>query len=168
MAMLKVLNGKGKYHDLGAREDVANYMFNSSKMLSGYRGGIAVTEDFLGSMNQIATKFDKTTGVQLRHFVLSFTPDELNDPEEVNKIACHITRFIGKDYQAVFSVHENTENLHIHFMFNAISYRDGHRYRGTKKEYYDLINFIKSALRQYYGLNLMTVSNQSDRDIQGK
>lgn len=168
MATLKVINKKGKYHDIGAREDIANYIFNPRKMFSNYHGGIMVIkDDVAGSMNQIAIKFNKTTGVQLRHFVLSFTPDELDDPEEANEIACQITQFIGQEYQTIFAVHENTENLHIHFMFHAISYRDGHRYRGTKKEYYDLINFVKALLGQYYGLILKTVPNRSGVDIQG-
>ena len=166
MATLKVLNGKGKYHDLGAREDVARYICNPSKSHSGLMGGIGVTEDIVESMNAVAARFQKTKGVQLRHFVLSFSPDELDCPECAFDFACHIAQFIGQDYQVVFAVHENTTNLHIHFMFNAISYRDGHRYSGKKKEYYDLVNFAKAGLKQFYGLNLITVSNRSDEDIQ--
>lgn len=166
MAMLKVLNKKGKYHDLDAREDLVRYIFNPLKTQSGFRGGIIVGQDIIGSMNDVAIKFNKVNGVQLRHFILSFTPDELDDPEKANEIACQIIQFIGQEYQTIFAVHENAENLHIHFMFNSVSYRDGHRYRGTKKEYYDLVNFVNGFLKQYYGLYLITASSLSDVDIQ--
>lgn len=166
MAMLKVLNGKGKYHDLGAREDVAHYICNPLKVESGFMGGIGVTEDIVGSMDDIAVKFNKVKGVQLRHFVLSFLPDELDCPEDVFEVACEIASFISREYQVVFAVHEDTENLHVHFMFHAVSYRDGHRYLGTKREYYDLLNYVNEILK-FYKLKLMTVSNRSDVDIQG-
>ena len=166
MATLKVLNGKGKYHDLEARETVARYICNPLKAHSGLMGGIGVTEDIVGSMNEIAAKFQKVNGVQLRHIILSFPPDELDCPEDVFDIACHIAQFIAQDYQVIFAVHENTTNLHVHFMFNAISYRDGHRYSGKRKEYYDLINFAKAGLKQSYGIDLITVSNRSAEDIQ--
>ena len=92
MATLKVLNGKGKYHDLGARADVAHYICNPLKAESGFTGGFGVTRDIVGSMDDVAIRFNKVNGVQLRHFVLSFTPDEIDDPEEVNEIAHHITQ----------------------------------------------------------------------------
>ena len=166
MATLKVLNGKGKYHDLGAREDVARYICNPLKSSSGLIGGVGVTEDIVESMNDVAARFQKTNGVQLRHFVLSFSPDELDCPKCVFDFACYVAEFIGQEYQVIFAVHENTANLHIHFMFNSISYRDGHRYLGKKKEYYDLVNFVKAELKQLYRINLITVSNRSDEDIQ--
>lgn len=166
MALFKVLNGKGKYHDLKAREDVLRYILNPLKTQSGLRGGVGVTPDIVGSMNDVAVRYDKVNGVQLRHFVLSFPPTELDSPEVVYEIACRIAQFIAQEFQVIFAVHENTENLHIHFMFNSISHRDGHRYQGKKKEYYDLVNFIKSNLKYFYGINLMTVSNCSEMNIQ--
>lgn len=42
MAILKVLNGKGKYHDIGAREVVARYICNLNKAESGLMGGVGV------------------------------------------------------------------------------------------------------------------------------
>ena len=166
MAILKPINQRGKYHDLEAREDLARYIFNPEKMYSGYCGGVGVTEDVVTSMDQVAHKFQKTNGVQLRHFILAFSLQELDDPYVVNEIACRVAQFIGQEYQVVFAVHENTENLHIHFMLNAISHVDGHRYTGSRKEYYHLVNFLTRFLKENYGIKLMTVSCRSDEDIQ--
>lgn len=166
MATLKVLNCAGKYHDIGARENVAGYIFDPIKMLHRLCGGVAVTENFIESMNEVAIRFKKTKGIQLRHFVLSFPPEELDDPEVVYEIACHVARFIGRDYQIVFAVHENTDNLHIHFMQNSVSYTTGHKYSGSKKDYYQLVNFLTEFLKDNYGIHLLTVSCLSDEDIQ--
>lgn len=166
MAMLKILNCAGKYHDIGARENVAGYIFNPVKMVHGFCGGVAVTENFVECMNEVAVRFKKTKGIQLRHFVLSFSPEELDDPEVVYEIACHVARFIGRDYQIVFAVHENTDNLHIHFMQNSVSYTTGHKYNGSKKEYYSFVNFLSELLKFTYGVHLITVSCLSEEDIQ--
>lgn len=166
MAILKPINKRGKYHDLDAREELARYIFNPQKMYSGYCGGVGVTEDVVGSMNEIASRFEKTKGVQLRHMILSFSPEEIDDPEIVNEIACHVAMFIGQEFQVVFAVHENTENLHVHFMQNHISYKDGHRYSGSKKEYYNLVNFLRKLLWEEYRIRLMTASPLSDKDVQ--
>lgn len=169
MATLKTCNKKGKYHDLTARETVVRYINNPYKTIHGFCGGVHVTEnDIADSMEKVAQQFGKTNGVKLRHFVLSFTPDEIDKPEIANAIACQIAMFIGREYQVAFAVHENTENLHIHLVFNSISYVDGHRYYGKKKEYYDLVNFVKHQLYHNYGLYLVTVSALSEVDIQGQ
>ncbi len=167
MAILKALNQKGHYHDSDARNIVIKYILNPFKACSGYYGGVYVDpEDIAGSMNNIAIRFNKNTGVQLRHYVLAFTPQEMDDIDIVYDIACNIARFIGREYQVVFAIHENTTNLHIHFVFNAISYIDGHRYYGKRKEYYDLINYLTELLHYNYGLILQTVSSKSAIDIQ--
>ena len=164
--MLKVLNCAGKYHDIGARELLAGYIYDPLKMDHGLCGGIAVTENFVESMNEVAIRFKKTKGVQLRHFVLAFLSEEIDDPEAVYEIACHVADFIGRDYQIVFAVHENTDNLHIHFMQNSVSYTTGHKYSGSKKDYYQFVNFLTEFLKDNYGIRLLTVSCLSDVDIQ--
>ena len=60
-------------------------------------------------------------------------------------------RYLGKEYQAIYAVHENTESLHIHIVMNSVSYIDGHRYRGTKAEHYEFMDFLRNVLI-YYGI----------------
>ena len=166
MAVMKTINRRGKYRDPGAREDIARYILAPLKVQSGFMAGVGITEDIVGSMNEVAEKFGKTNGVQLRHFIIAFDPDEIAEPSEAYEIGCQIACFLGQQYQLVFAVHEDTPNLHIHFMLNSISYRDGHRYSGTKKEYYCLINYLGRLLKREYGIILCTVSNRSHIDIQ--
>lgn len=169
MALLKPLNGKDRYHNADAREKLTHYMFNPCKAESGYVGGVHVDpNDIAGSMKRVVDHYhqDKPRTVQLRHFVLAFPPEELDEPAIVCEIAQDIARYIGEDYQTIFSVHEDTQNLHAHIMFNSVSYRDGHRYRGTKKEHYDLLRETKEVLH-CYGINrLITVKARSDIDVQ--
>ena len=57
-------------------------------------------------------------------------------------------------------------NPHFHMMFNSVSYVDRYKYHGDKREYYQLIEQIKSANCLFGISNLRCVSNTSDEDIQ--
>ena len=113
-------------------------------------------------MQRVTEMFDKTNGVQLRHFIISFSPEETRSASIVNDIACMIVPYLGREYQTGFAVHEDTTHLHIHIVCNAISYLDGHRYRGTKKEFYDFICHCNQILRMFRMGNLRYVSNKQN------
>lgn len=166
MSTFKSLNGQNRYFNYDARELVTNYILNPIKSPSGFRGTTGVSPDIVGSMDAVARRFEKEKGVQLRHFVVSYSPHELNDPGDAADIAAGVIEFIGQKYQALYAVHEDTENLHFHVMFNSVSYVDGSRYYGTKKEHYALMNQIK-FLNHLFGINrLEYVSSASAEDIQ--
>lgn len=152
MALFKFLNVKGRYRGDDARTNVAEYILNPYKAKHGYIGGAYVNmesiESIVHSMDKIAQQFGKTNGVQLRHFVLSFLPQETRDPQEVCRIGREIMLFVGQEYQAVFAVHENTANLHIHFVLNSVSHVNGDRYYGTRKDYYIMLNGLNGRWMQ--------------------
>ena len=167
MAIFKQLNGTDRYFDMSARADVIAYVTRPDKAESGFVGGICVDPfDPAESMDQVAAHFNKSTGVQLRHFIISFYPHELDDPEVANEIAQQLILWIGQEYQAVYGVHEDTDLIHIHVVHNSISYIDGHRYYGKKKEYYNLIDYIKALLHQYGIHALEEVSFKSGLNVQ--
>lgn len=161
MAIYKTANCKGKYFDEMAKEDVISYVINDNKMIHNYLGGVQVNEyDIVGSMKQISAHFKKENGVQIRHFIISFEPYELSNPLIVNEIAMHVMRYLGKEYQAIYAVHENTESLHIHIVMNSVSYIDGHRYRGTRAEHYEFMDFLRNVLKHYGITKLQYVSSK--------
>lgn len=158
MAKLKVINRKGKYFDSDAKSDVSNYILNPDKTCC--YGGIAVDRTCPAeSMELISELFGKTRGVQLRHYVLSFSPEEVRGPEIINQIAQQIANYIGLEYQVIYGVHYKKENPHIHFMFNSVSYLDGHRFYGTHKEFYRQKDAMRAILREHriFQLNYIPV-----------
>lgn len=150
MAVLGSLNGEGKYKNEDAKELVAEYILDSRKTISGYIGGYAISPECPAqSMMLISEQFKKSHGVQLRHFVLAFSPYELTDPAIANEIGIRIAQLIGREYQVLYAVHENCDHLHIHIMANSVSYIDGHRYSGKHEEYSALKKGIHNILRDY-------------------
>ena len=160
MAIFKTANGKGKYYDAESKEQVLKYVLNPYKMTHGYYGAYGVdTCDIVGSMNEVSKRFGKTEGVQLRHFILSFDDREVLSFKVVNEIAMKIAYRLGKEFQLIYAVHETQEHPHIHFVMNSVSYVDGHRYYGTKKEHHAMMDSIRRVLREYCIKELKYVSN---------
>ena len=178
MPMLKIMNAKGKYYNSDARELLARYILNPQKSPSCLYGGMdienrldiesrdIVISSVVAQMDEVARYFHKDYGVQLRHFVVSYKPNDTNEPEIVGYIACCVAEWLSERYKTIYAVHENTDNLHFHVMFNSVSYVDGYKYHGDKREYYQLIEQIKSANRLFGISNLRCVSNTSYEDIQ--
>ena len=163
MAILKTANKKGKYYDDKAKEDVAAYILNPFKMSHNYCGGVAVEfPNIAESMQRVSERFGKTSGVQIRHFILSFYPNELSDATVADEISKRIVQHLGREYQTIYGVHEDAEHLHIHIAMNSVSYVDGHRYYGTRAEFNAFRAFLKNLLYNYGIYRLDYVSNSGE------
>ena len=68
------------------------------------------------------------------HYVLSFD-GTVKDPKKVYEIGLEIMDEFFDEYQTVFAVHEDTDNLHIHFGFNSVSYVTGKKWCLKNKEF---------------------------------
>lgn len=161
MAILKYFNG-GHYHDANSRQDVINYILRPDKTPDGYIGYIGVNpHDICGSMQHTAAEANKDSGVRIRHMALNFSPAELTDPAIADEIGQSVMKYIGKDFQTVYAVHQDTEHLNIHFVFNAVSYIDGHRYKGRKNEYRPCEKHIRDILSDYGIFKFSSCSRQA-------
>ena len=116
---------------------MTSYIFDSRSAAYIGGAGIASADTAAEEMQQTAIKFGKNKGKRLRHSVLSFTDKEGVSPEQANQYAQKIIQYYEPEYQIAYSVHDSTDNVHIHFVMNRVSYVDGHRYQGKKKDYYD-------------------------------
>lgn len=160
MAIFKTANGTGKYRDLRSRSDLISYITNPQKAPNHVFYAMVDPSDPVGHMNRIATQFGKTDGVQARHFVFSFLPTEVNSPSVASCIAQDIALYFGQEYQTVAAVHEDKAHLHIHVITNSISYVDGHRYYGKKREHYQTMKQVRHILRRY-GIDRLTYVSAS-------
>lgn len=149
MAILKTANTKGKYYESHAKEDVIRYILNPFKART-YCGAYGVdTNNPAQSMEMKSAQFGKSHGVQLRHFIVSFYPDEVNSPMTANEIAQQFVAFFANEYQVVYAIHEDKPHLHIHIVINSVSYVDGHRYYGTRAEFKSMQKYMQEVLRRY-------------------
>ena len=126
MATVKFLNAAGKYDDSAARDDVIRYITQKAKTPSGYIGACGVDLPYaVQQMQDVAESFKKDNKVRIRHFVVSFYRNEVIDSYKASMIASMIAGEIGRVYQCVYAVHEDTYHLHLHFVFNPVSFVNG-------------------------------------------
>ena len=113
MATIKFLNAAGKYDDAAARDDVIRYITQKVKTPSGYIGACGVDLPYAAQqMQAVAESFKKDNKVRIRHFVVSFYRNEAIDPYKASMIASTIAGEIGRIFQCVYAVHEDTYHLH--------------------------------------------------------
>lgn len=177
MATLKVGNQKGKYFDSNSKEDVIHYILQPHKTIHNFYGtfGISVppgiksrqilSEYIANRMNHISVYFGKSSGVQLHHFIISFSPYELHNPALAYRIAYECAGFFAPEYQVVYAVHEDSHHLHIHIVINSVSYVDGHKYRGSKEEFYELKKTFLQVLNDYGISKLIYIHNKKSNPL---
>ena len=152
MATLKIITPgeQRKYHDSRAYEDLIGYIQNPLKTIHSYIGGIAVNPYHAAyEMQCLTVAYHKDKGGHLRHMVLSFTPAETESPALVHAIAYEVAWYYGQRFQIIWGVHEDKENLHVHFAMNRVSYWNGKKYEGKKDDYYIFLGHVKTVLRSY-------------------
>lgn len=82
---------------------------------------------------KIQQYYGKADKRRIFHFVIAF--QNMNDAGLAKIIAENITDMFFRKYQIYYGVHEDTENLHIHFAVNTVSYVDGRKFHQSKKEF---------------------------------
>ena len=106
-------------------------------------------------------QFGKTDKRQGYHIILSFKEDEV-EPDRAFEIAQKfVAEYLGDAYEAVFVVHDNTDHVHSHVVFNSVSFVDGKKYRYEKGDWAKYIQPITNKLCQEYGLSIIDVEDGS-------
>ncbi len=105
-------------------------------------------------MKNVKKQFFKTGGIECFHGVQSFAEKEVT-PEQAHEIGVKLAEELwGDKYQVVVSTHLNTDNIHNHFVLNAVSFLDGKRFCNTKKDYATMRK-TSDRLCEDYGLSVL-------------
>ena len=86
-------------------------------------------------MKATKRKFGKVDKRQGYHIILSFKEDEVNPDTAFEITRRFVEEYLGKSYEAVYVVHDNTAHVHSHIVFNSVSFMDGKKYRYEKGDW---------------------------------
>lgn len=120
------------YRDPRSVKNTINYATKKQGVQVNYFGGYSVDDrnprQMIYQFNAVKNAFykSKENHRQVRHFILSFGEKDKVSSYEAYLIAHEVASYYSNQFQIVYGVHENTENLHIHFILNTVSYMDGH------------------------------------------
>lgn len=134
------------------------YVINPEKSY-GYVGGNSgiTTEEIFAQFLETKRIWEKTDGRQGYHFVFSFSPDEQVPAELMYEILQEFSEVYLKDaYDCVFTVHQNTEHMHGHLLFNSVNRETGYKYRYERGDWKQVIQPVTDRICMQHGLKPLT------------
>lgn len=165
MAISKILHMKDSGNSFHARhlKRALDYVMNPEKTQRGRLVGAVNCQADMAFEQMMDTKkqFGKTDKRQGYHIILSFKEDEVEPDRAFEIIQKFVAEYLGDAYEAVFVVHDNTDHVHSHIVFNSVSFVDGKKYRYEKGDWAKYIQPITNKLCQEYGLSIIDVEDGS-------
>ena len=163
MAISKILHMKDCGTSFHARhlKRSLDYVMNPEKTQNGRLVGAINCQVDNAFEQMMATKklFGKTDKRQGYHIILSFKEDEVNPDTAFEITSKFVEEYLGKAYEAVYVVHDNTDHIHSHIVFNSVSFLDGKKYRYEKGDWAKYIQPITNKLCEEYGLSIIDVDD---------
>lgn len=165
MAISKILNMKdcgGHFHGKHLKRSL-DYVMNPEKTQNGKLVGAinCQIDTAFEQMKETKRKFGKVDKRQGYHIILSFKENEVNPDTAFEITQRFVEEYLGKSYEAVYVVHDNTAHVHSHIVFNSVSFIDGKKYRYEKGDWAKDIQPITNKLCKEYGLSIIDVDDGS-------
>ena len=152
----------GHFHGKHLKRSL-DYVMNPEKTQDGRLVGAinCQVDSAFEQMKATKRKFGKVDKRQGYHIILSFKEDEVNPDMAFEITRRFVEEYLGKSYEAVYVVHDNTAHVHSHIVFNSVSFVDGKKYRYEKGDWAKYIQPITNQLCQEYGLSIIDVDDGS-------
>ncbi len=161
MAISKILHMKdcgGHFHGKHLKSSL-EYILKPEKTQDGRLVGAinCQVDTAFEQMKETKRLFGKIDKRQGYHLILSFKENEV-DPDTAMEITQKfVQEYLGKEYEAVYAVHDNTEHVHSHIVFNSVSFVSGKKYRYEKGDWARDIQPITNRLCEEYGLSIIDI-----------
>jgi len=120
---------------------------SKNKEKTRYYNGRGLPKDYKMAtkvISKVQKKYGKANKRRLYQLFVSF-PKEIDDANYVKLVAENIANLLFDKHQIYYGVHEDTDNLHIHFAINAVSYVDGRKWHQNKKEFEEMKKEIRKV-----------------------
>jgi hypothetical protein len=117
-------------------------------------------------MKETKEMYGKVDGRQGYHLILSFEEGEVDAPTALEIIGRFAKEYLGNGYEAVYSVHDNTDHVHGHILFNSVNFQTGRKYRYEKGDWAKEIQPITNRLCREFGLSTIEISDDLKKPIE--
>lgn len=114
-------------------------------------------------MKETKQKFGKNDKRQGYHLILSFVEGEVDAHTAFEITRKFVKEYLGSDYEAIYAVHDNTNHIHSHIVYNSVSFRTGKKYRYEKGDWAKDIQPITNRLCEEYGLSTIELEENKER-----
>lgn len=120
-------------------------------------------DDVYGQMRRTKAAFGKLDKRQGYHLIISFVEGEVDAGIAFEIIGKFADEYLGKNFEALYAVHDNTDHIHGHVIFNSVSFRDGRKYRYEKGDWAEKIQPAVNRLCEEYGLSTIDISPDMEK-----
>lgn len=134
-----------------------NYILNPAKTGNGlYTGGVNTTPpSAYADMHSTKLQFDKSEGRLGYHLIQSFSPGEITPLEAMKLGREFINRYLHGHYEVVYSVHTDHDHVHLHFIWNSVSFIDGRKYHAPPGAYLDEMRRLSDEICRERGYSVI-------------
>ena len=112
-----------------------------------------------GQMQATKELFHKTDKRQGYHIIISFEEGEVTPDLAFRIVGEFVDEYLGKEFEAVYVIHDNTAHIHGHILLNSVSFVTGKKYRYEKGDWAKYIQPITHRLCAKYGLSTITIED---------
>ena len=94
--------------------------------------------------------YHKKSGVQLKHFFITFHDREMLYVgfEDILQLGFEVGKYFG-EYQMVYGIHLDSNHVHLHFVMNTTSFRDGHKYSDGLSKFNALCRYLRERFPRF-------------------
>lgn len=140
--MPNVVVVRNTYPDVLSLNRVLAYVLRS-EITCGY-GVSPDPERAFAEMLCVKRVFHQMDRVQLKHFFITFSDDEMGylDFEEIMALGAEAAKLFG-EYQMVWALHLDSNHVHLHLVMNTTSFVDGHQYSDGLAGFQRLCELLK-------------------------
>lgn len=137
---------RNEYQDYRALWGVLDYVLRSN-----YYGGYGIDPDqAYRQMVLVKEAYHKRTGVQLKHFFITFHDREMLYVgfEDILQLGFEVGKYFG-EYQMVYGIHLDSNHVHLHFVMNTTSFMDGHKYSDGLSKFNALCRYLRERFPRF-------------------
>ena len=137
---------RNEYQDYRALYRVLDYVLRSN-LCGGY--GIDPNKAY-EQMLLVKEAYHKRTGVQLKHFILTFSDQEMIylSFQDILNIGFEIGKYF-EEYQMAYAIHLDSDHTHLHFVMNTTSFLDGHKYSDGLSKFKALCRYMRERFPKF-------------------
>lgn len=167
MAISKILYMKdsGKSYHGKSLKNAIEYITDADKTQGGklVESLNCLVDNAFEQMKQTKQSFGKLDKRQGYHLILSFPVGEADANTAMEITRKFVKVYLGKEYEAIYSVHDNTDCVHSHIIFNSVSFMNGIKYRYEKGDWAKEIQPLMNRLCREYGLSELEFEHVTDK-----
>lgn len=167
MAITKCLHMKQAKSGYPAKH-LANglrYIMDPRKTEQGrYVGGnLCIPEQAITQMLDTKRSFGKIEGRQGYHFIISFEQEEVSEEKAFEVVGEFVKEFLRNDFEAVYAIHNDTDHMHGHIIFNSVRCSNGYKYDYRNGDWEHIVQPITNRICQKHGLSTLDLEEVKEK-----